>query len=332
MSMVMPSFSWTALADGSLGADIDSWMADFIPGRDFFVGVNGYYERATLRQPSEDIYMAEGDRLVEKPNVWAAERVEINSNAIEYLASTVQIPVDLMIVPSAGWAAKDSIIGIGDEYQDEAFISDIYSRFSAARSFDVAGLFAKQDDPASLYYRTDHHWTSRGAYLTANAYAQSKGMGYPEESEFSVKTVDGFYGTTYSRSALWLTPGESIELWDGPADLTVSNAETDGTHAGVFYEERLREQDKYTVYLDGNHSLVRIENPDAEGKLLVIRDSYSNCLGGFLAESYGTVILVDLRYYNDSVQELCAQEGFDQILVCYSLYNYLTDTNIVKLY
>ena len=50
-------------------------------------------------------------------------------------------------------------------------------------------------------------------------------------------------------------------------------------------------------------------------------------LGGFLAESYGEVVLVDLRYWKTPVSELVA-EGFDDVLVCYSLYNFLTDVNI----
>ena len=135
------------------------------------------------------------------------------------------------------------------------------------------------------------------------------------------------------RDAKKLKPGEKLQMWSRSQNLQVTNGESQDVHAGVFYKERLQEADKYTVYLDGNHSIVRIENPDnaGKGKLLVIRDSYSNCLGTFLAESYETVVLVDLRYYKDSVQTLCTQEGFDHILVCYSLSNFMTDNNLIWL-
>ena len=76
---------------------------------------------------------------------------------------------------------------------------------------------------------------------------------------------------------------------------------------------------------------VRIQNPGKQGKLLVIRDSYSNCLGGFLAESYAEVVLIDLRYYRQAVSEFVKREGFDDILVCYSCANFLTDTNLMLL-
>ena len=151
------------------------------------------------------------------------------------------------------------------------------------------------------------------------------------ENQFTISVAEDFQGSTYSRSALWLIPSEPIELWRGSDHLTVTNGETEGVHDGIFYPERLEEADKYTVFLDGNHSIVRIQNPDQQGRLLVIRDSYSNCLGGFLAESYGEVVLVDLRYYRQSVSELVQQEGFEDILVCYSCANFLTDTNLMLL-
>ena len=160
---------------------------------------------------------------------------------------------------------------------------------------------------------------------------QAVGKEGRKEQDFTITEAPGFQGSTYSRSALWLFPEETIELWHGSEQLTVTNAETEGTHEGIFYLERLEEADKYTVFLDGNHSLVRVHNPEKTGKVLVIRDSYSNCLGGFLAQSYGEVVLVDLRYYRQPISQLVMEEGFDDILVCYSCANFLTDTNLVLL-
>ena len=183
----------------------------------------------------------------------------------------------------------------------------------------------------TLYYRTDHHWTSRGAYAGCKAYMEHKNRSYPAPEEFTVTTAENFTGSTYSRSGLWNIPGETLEMWSRTQDLLVTN-ETGVTHGGIFYENRLQETDKYTVFLDGNHAQVTIHNPQGQGSILVIRDSYANCLGGFLAESYETVVLVDMRYYiGTSLSQLCAQEGFDDVLVCYSLGNFMTDNNLFKL-
>lgn len=327
-----PKLTADSLSSGDFGNDVESWMADHIPGRDFFVGLNSYYERLTLRQVTKDIYLAEGDRLVEKPVTFDEERVSKNVAAMLSFAKNCEVPVDVMLVPSGGWAVRDSVMGISDPYKDEQIISEVYSCLDGVNTFDALSVIGGHQDPAALYYRTDHHWTSLGAYLTYSAYMESKGREYPVREDFEVTLAEDFKGTTHSRAAMWLIPGEPIEMWHGPSDLTVTNAETNTPHAGVFYEERLQELDKYTVFLDGNHSLVRIENPEKDGTLLVFRDSYSNCLGGFLAESYGTVILVDLRYYNGDVLELCRSENADEVLICYSLSNFMTDQYLVKLY
>ena len=305
-------------------------MADHIPGRDFFVGLNAYVELFTGRQTADDILVTWDGRLVEAPVVWNPENAEKNMAKINAFAEKVGQKVDLLLVPSAGWANRNEIAGPADPYTDEAIIESVYDLAgTSVRPLDLTAAF---DNPM-LYYRTDHHWTSEGAHRAYEGYMRLLGREYRGRDAFSVETVADFRGSTYSRAALWLIPGEELELWTGSDNITVTNGESEAIHEGIFYRERLEETDKYTVYLDGNHSMVRIHNPNnaGKGKLLVIRDSYSNCLGGFLAESYEEVVLVDLRYYRTALSQLCAAEDFTDILVCYSLSNFMTDTNVVWL-
>lgn len=329
-----PVLNWENLSSGKFGSDVESYMADYIPGRNFFVGLNAYVDLFTGRQVSKDVYVAEGNRLVQAPVVWDEKQARQNMQAINDFADKLGQQVDLMLVPSAGWAAQDSILGLSDPYEDEALIQRLYDLCGGnVRTIDLTSVIKAQEDPASLYYRTDHHWTTEGAYLAYETYMQLLGRDYRAKEDFTVETASGFQGSTYSESALWLTPGEDIALWHGSSNITVTNGENPEPHAGVFYKERLEEADKYTVFLDGNHSIVRITNPDAKGKgkLLVIRDSYSNCLGTLLTESYEEVVLVDLRYYKNPISQLCAEENFSDILVCYSMDNIMTDTNLVWL-
>jgi len=317
-----PALNWADVASGDWGQDAETYLADHIPGRDFFVGLNAYFELLTGRQVSGDIWLRDG-RLVERPVERSESAMAANLRAINAFAQTTAQPVDLMIVPSAGWAAGYA------EYADDAIIAEIYALAQeGVTPRQVCPVFEGRPD---LYYKTDHHWTAAGAYAGYKAYMDALGREYRVEADFDKQVFGPFRGSTYSRSALWLTPGEDLELWVGSGDLTVTNGESEEPHQGVFYQERLEEADKYTVFLDGNHSLVRIQNPGGEGKLLVIRDSYSNSLGCFLAESYEEVVLIDLRYYRTPVSQLIQQEPFDNILVCYSLGNFLTDKNLVWL-
>ena len=327
-----PELTWDSLTSGEFGENVESWLADHIPGRDLWVGLNAYVDKLTGRQVTKDIYVTEGGYLVEAPQAWDGAAVKKNMDAINAFSAAIGKSVDLMIVPSAGFCLEDRIEGLADPYRDTEMIRDIYALGSEnINPIDLVPFFNAVGNPGSLFYRTDHHWTSEGAHAAYKGYMELKGRDYLEASDFTVTSYDGFYGSTYARSGLWLTESEAIELWDSGLEFTVTNRDSDKVSNSLFYMERLEELDKYTVYLDGNHSLVQIENPQGSGKLLVIRDSYSNCLGTFLANNYETVVLADLRYYKEPLTELVAAEGFDDVLICYSLGNFLTDTNLIWL-
>ena len=329
-----PELSLESLLQGEFGKDVEKYFADHLPGRDFFVGLGAYFDLLTGRQVTKDIYVTKDGSLVESPVKWDQAQAEKNISSVLALAEQIGRQVDLMVVPSSGWALQNRILGISNPYNDQELIEKLYEMTdSSINCLDMLSLFAAQPDRSTLYYRTDHHWTSLGAYTAYSAYMAEKGRFCPAADAFTVTTASGFRGSNYSRAALWLTKGEEVQMWHYSQNLLVTTEKADQVHQGVFYPERLNEADMYTVFLDGNHPLVTIHNPDlaGSGSILVIRDSYANCLGTLLANSYETVVLVDLRYYKQSVAELYAQGGFDDVLVCYSLDNFMTDKNLVWL-
>lgn len=329
-----PSVTWENISSGKFSQELETYLADVVPGRDFFVGLSSYYNLVTGRQVTKDIYIAENNRLVEAPPKYSDAAIKTNTSFISAFAEKVDIPVDLMVVPSAGFIYEDTIKGIKNDYTDDEAIKSIYaSAKGIANYIDTCSAFSKSENKEALYYLTDHHWTSFGAYTAYANYMNVLNKAYPAQNEFTVETYGGFYGSNHSRAGLWLYPSENVELWKNDTEFTVVSDSDNKVHNGLFYEERLEELDKYTVYLNGNHAKVSIDNPDAkgQGKLLVIRDSYANCLGTFLANSYENVTLVDLRYYHKPVSELVSEGGFTNVLICYSLSNFMSDTNFPRL-
>ena len=328
-----PALSWASLLSGTFGTDAESYAADHLPGRDFLVGLNAAYDRLSGRQVTKEILRGRSGRLYEAPEPYVEAVIRRNMAAVNAFAEAVGQPVDCMLIPSAGYMQQDDMPLLYDPWTDEAILASAASLCAErVRPLDLRQAFSA-DGPAALYYRTDHHWTSRGAWLAASVYAEAVGRALPKAEDYAVTAIPGFLGTTYSRSALWSTGAEELELWDSGGRYTVENLDHPGLHEGLFYPERLDEADKYPVFLDGNHSLVRIrrEGGEADGKLLVIRDSFSNSLGCFLADCYGEVVLVDLRYYRQPVSALLEEETFDHILVVYGVRNFMTDGNLVRL-
>ncbi len=327
----MPALSVQSLTDGDYTKKLGVFVADHFPGRELFVGINAYYDLYAGRQGSKDTFTRDG-RLFSMPVENEPETLQTNLEYINDFARDLAqagtgIPVSLMLVPSSGAVLLDT-----PEYPDGEIISAVYAQ-AETEHVDLLAAFRAEANPGRLYYRTDHHWTSEGAFQAACAYLRSRGLPCPAREAYTRQSYEPFYGSAYAASGLWLTEPDSLELWYSGNRLQVTN-ETGQVNDGVFYLDRLDQQDKYQVYLDGNHSLVRIEklSPSAEERsLLVIRDSFSNSLGCFLADAYDKVVLVDLRYYRLPLTDLLVGEGIDEILIEYSVDNFLHDANLAFL-
>ena len=329
-----PAFSAENLFSGRFGSELEDYMADHLPGRDGWAGKNDYFEYFTGRQNAKEILVGKSGRLYERPAEFSEQNAAANLRAIGRFAETLGREVDFMLIPSAGYVLQEDLPPLSDRYADGEEIAGLYARCGEGiRTWDLTGAFLAQEDRAALYYSTDHHWTSAGAYEACALYLEGKGRALPPVSEYAVRLEQDFYGSTYARSSLWLHPGEPLEIRDSGTRFEVWESDSGTLHEGLFYEEQLSSGDKYTVFLGGNHPLVRITNtdPEAGGKLLVIRDSFANCGGCFLAEAYETVVLADLRYYKYPLSQLCAEEDFDDILILYSLNNFLSDRDFVWL-
>ena len=327
-----PTLNAESVFSGDFGSSAESYAADHLPGRDFFVSLAARLDRLAGLQSQKEIVIGKSGRLYERAQRPNEKAVSVNMAVINAFAEKLKCKTDFMLVPSAGYVLSEDIKGHVDPYMDKALIENIYSHASEnIRPFDVTGLFAACDNKPALYYETDHHWTSLGAYTAYLAYADQLSKNHPSVSDYDIESIDGFYCTTYSRACFRDHPAESLELWHSGGDFTVSGGEDE--HAGLFYRERLADDDKYPVFLNGNRPLVTMTNhsPEAEGSILVVRDSFANCFGCFLADSFKTVTLVDLRYYKKSISELALHGGYDNVLILYSLNNFLTDSNIIWL-
>ena len=327
-----PALNLKNIVEGEFGTEAENWCADHLPARDFFVGLSASADRWMNLQVTKDIYITGSGRLLERPYPFSAETIRRNLSAINDFAEQTGKTVDLMLVPSAGYFLNEEIRGLKDEYEDEKIMEAVRELASPGVCMkDLFPAFSGFSDPGALYYQTDHHWTSLGAYTAASEYLRSKNRPVLPASAFEVTTEKGFHGTTYSRACFWDFPSEELELWDSGGAFEVRFSDRESVFGSLFFPEHLQEPDKYPVYLDGNHPLVTIENKseDAEGSILVVRDSYANCMGCFLADSYKTVTMVDLRYYKMPLADLCAENDFDDILVLYSVGNFMTDSNII---
>lgn len=330
-----PQIDAAGIADGSVFRSIESYLSDHFPGRELWVGANAYLENVEGRGATEDIVRGTDGWLFTAPVSDDRETLWDNMQAITTFAEKRSVPVSMMAVPSAGAVVSDKLPALHMPYPDADLLEE--ARRIAGNTLHWVDLytdFCSAEQPERLYYRTDHHWTSEGAYRAYCLLMEELGQSSVPRDDFTVEQISGFYGTSYSKSGLWLTEPDTLELWTDPAMqavTTVYDANRDSvTQEGVFFREYLKAADKYPVFLSGNHARVHIEtNADSGKRLLVIKDSYAHALAPFLAEEYSTIDLIDLRYFKQqTISSWLEENPADEILLVYGLSSLAEDKNL----
>ena len=189
-----------------------------------------------------------------------------------------------------------------------------------------------------IFYRTDHHWTSLGAYYGYTGLATALGYTPVPLNDYTetVRSTE-FYGTVFSSSGVrWVRP-DTISTYVPDDGITVASHTYDNKGNPVEEPRQLYDtsflsvKDKYSMFLGGNQPLGVVKNannPDGP-RLLIIRDSYADSLVPFLTPHFSEIHLLDLRYYKLSIADYIAQNGIDQALVLYSVPNFVTDSNLL---
>lgn len=322
---------------GDFDTDFETYMSDHVAGRDFFVGLNAYYDLASGRNGSNGVYKCKDNYLINDP-IERENNLESNLNIFSEFSKANNLNTNLMIIPSTGYVMSDKLPDNHKEYRDEQYFKTIEENCGDMNFINVLDTFktaAKGGD--QLYYRTDHHWTTPGAYLGYILYCKNTGLAQTPESAFVKTETGGFYGTTYSTSGLWNTPADDIEFWEnrsnlGAVSVTITEGDKTTENDSYFFMSHLEEKDKYPTFLDGNHALVEIKNENAKGgKLLLIKDSFAHAMAPFLSENYSDIIMVDLRYYKKPISDLVKQYEIEDCLVLYSIDNFATDTDVAFL-
>lgn len=335
-----PDTNVEKVLSGEFGSEFETFFADQFPQRNTWVGLNAYTALAEGNNGASGVYNCKNGYLINKP-VSTDNNLDKNVSAVVDFAKTIDAPTTVMLVPSTGYIADDVLPTFHDKYNDDEDISKISSTLSKEKIgfVDLRERFKSEyKNGSQLYYKTDHHWTTKGAYTGYQELCKALGITPIDDSTLKKDSYPDFYGTTYSSSGFWLTPPDNIEIWSNPknSDKNISVKITEGsnvkTSGSMYFTDHLKEDDKYPVFIDGNHALTEITNTNAKnGTILLIKDSFSHSLAPFLAENYSKVVLVDLRYYKESVSQLVSAYNPEQVVVLYGIDNLATDTDIVWL-
>lgn len=333
-----PTLTVDSFFSGDFGTEFEEYLSDHTAFRNFYVGLNSYYNLALGNPLSNGIYHCDNGYLINDPP--ATDRLDINIDVIAEFANKVDLPSTMVLAPSTGYVVNDVLPNDHIVYQDDELFPDVATTLSdnGVAFVDIREDFkSAYNNGTQVYYKTDHHWTSEGAYLAYTALADELGFTANTKDQYEITTHSGFYGTTYSSSGYWLSKPDDIQVWDCKRHSTKVSITDNGVtkyYKSMFFTDHLNEDDKYPVFLDGNHPYTVIKNNSMKlsgDKLLVIKDSFAHSLVPFLVDHFEEIVMIDMRYYKQSVSELIENGDFDQMLFVYSIDNLGSDTDIAWL-
>lgn len=330
-----PKLSAQSVENGEFTDGLEKYLSDRFPCRDAFIGIDAYFGLLLGKTGENGIYNAKDGYLITAPSEYDESKCAKNAAYIEKFIDKTKIPSSVVIIPQAGYTLSDKMPLNHKEYKDSEIFDCVKSIVSGAKFIDVRNAFNNAKNSMQIYYKTDHHLTGKGSKLVYSEFCKATGN---VEKNFSVlKSADGFYGTTYSKSGFWLTKSDTVEIYGCESEnkYTVTIDDGNGTkeYNSLYFENHLNKKDKYPVFLDGNHAFVRIRNENVNNgkKLLLIKDSYAHCFATFAAENYEEIVMIDLRYYKKSLGKLTKTEQFTEALFMLGAENISTSTDLAWL-
>lgn len=321
----LPDFSWEALVSGKFTKDLETYMSDQFFARDAWVGLQAACQQLLGRAENNDVYFA-GDKLLDKFQTPNPDYVQTQFSAMAKLPGITGVKTVFSLLPTGAWLYSDLLPEGAPTYDQNILLEqgaalDFY--------FDLTATLQQHKDEY-IWFNTDHHWTALGAYYAYVALGEQ--LGYtpltPEQLGEAAVLDQPFYGTTYSTAGVrW---GYSDTLAYYPALDQAFSWTEDGvtwTEGRLYDTSKLGAKDKYALFCGANYPMATVTNPNTEGTLLLIKDSYSNALLPFLAQHYGTIHVLDPRYSRMPLSMYLKDKQIDACLALYQTGNFTQDTS-----
>lgn len=326
-----PPLSAETLFNGEFFGGLDDYVSDHFPLRTLFVGINAYFNLLTGRNGLSGVYKCGDGYLIAAPAEFNREKCASNVKILDDLAGKENIDSLFLVIPSPGFIMEDKLPKNHKEYHDDEIFDILNKTAKNAEILDLRKTFKDGED--ALYYRTDHHMTAVGSYLAYVNYCYLRGL-TPIGGFKDIETVEGFYGTNYSKSGLWYERPDDLEIYHSPRDtnfkVTIREDANEKTYDSLYFYDHRDDLDKYPIFLDGNHAYTSIENEDLKNgeRVLIIKDSYAHCFSTYLCENFETTILIDPRYYRGSIDEIIKSNEIDEMIFLFGSENLASSSDI----
>ena len=325
-----PTFTAESFLSGEWTNQVSLWFADTYPLREMMIGAN--YSIESLYGFREEVVKADGYvandtayqyyTFNEAQSKRYAEQINKISASLEGKAKVYDmvVPLHYQISPK-----RDALMAKNPKASDgKASIDYIYNKLSSSVTSVDAYSEMLSHNAEYLYYRTDHHWTARGAYYAYVAFCKEKGITPTPLSSYQRLQFDGFLGTLYAEHGQPQDMKSNPDYVEAFVPIGVNEEtvyDSDGTkinELAVVYTkaDKYTAGNKYLTFIGGDQPLIEIHNPQINdgSSIVVVKESYGNAFVPFLVDSYEYVYVIDYRHWTGDLADFVVDKGIDDVL------------------
>ena len=340
MLATIPRFSFESFVNGNYLNGVNDYINDHFAFRNFYLKLNSWWEVQIMgKKENNGVYIGEDGYLFEKVNFNENEQKNVNKNIhtisdFSAKMEKINVPTYFMLIPNSIYINSDKLPNNVETLDQEKIINEVYNKTENTININVVKSLKTENENKQLYFKTDHHINSDGAYVAYTEFCKTANLPIINLNEFEkVILSDDFLGTFDSKAQLLNQESDTLFVYENTINTNIKEAIYDKEVTNsIFNEDYLRGKDKYSYFLNGNNSRAIIKtNNTNDKKLLVIKDSYAHIISQFLCQSYSEVHFLDPRYTNFNYEEYVKKNGITDVLFLYNVSTFMQDTNVSKI-
>lgn len=326
----LPKLSLDNLISGKFSTEFEKYTTDQFISRDNWISLKTIGDLALLKKDNNRVYFGKEDYLFDVDKELDEEQFKRNMENINKFLSNIgkynrDIKINALLIPSKSQILKDKLPLYAPIIDEKDVVDRLETTLNDNMNILVLFDVYSKKSNEYIYYKTDHHWTTKGAFYGYEYYLNSKGEIPLKEEDFIITKVnDKFLGTSYRKANFYLGSPDTIYSYK-PKDevkynITTNNDKKDNS---LYDESYLNKTDKYSYFLGGDKPLIEIETSVKNNKtILIIKDSFANSIVPFLVNNYEKIIIIDPRYFKTSIIDLIKEKEIDEVLLLYNIQNF----------
>lgn len=331
-----PEFSLSNYAEGSYEKKLETYTNDQFLLRNTFIKIKAAADVTGGKVEANGVYRGKDHYLIEDLTTPTKSGAKNTLSALkQFKRQYRKLDMYFLLAPNAGNILEDHLPAFVNMADQDKYMDRFFAQIKeyGYKPIDVRKTLEKNAEDTQVYYRTDHHWTTDGAFLAYKKAAKT--MKLKDNVSYEPYVVkNDFRGTLASKSGFVNGKNDAITIYMPKKDKDYKNsviyyADTKKKTTEFYQLDNLDTKDAYTVFGGSNHPMYTIKTPTkTDRRLLLVKDSYANSFIPFLAQNFREIVVVDPRYFFDNIDDIIQKEEISEVLFLYNANTFFADNSL----